>query len=79
VTCEYCIDPNGEDCYPQYGPAPHECFYKKGTPIGSSTVLPKEHWPDNFIEDPDVPGLGTWYCPHCRDGMAQLAAEEGNK
>ena len=30
---------------------------------------PREEWPDTFIEDPEVPGFGTYYCPTCRRGM----------
>ena len=26
---------------------------------------PRETWPSNFREDPDCPGLGTWFCPSC--------------
>lgn len=75
MTCAYCIDPNGDPCYPSYGPAPHECFFRiPGATIGQSRILPREEWPDNFVQDPDVPECGTWYCPHCRDGMPQHIA-----
>lgn len=69
------------DVYPYYGPAPHECFYKKGEgyTIGQSTLLPKEQWPDNFAlevpvgskpEDIEYPAaLGVYYCPGCKAGM----------
>lgn len=69
MSCELCTDPNGVPCFPDYGPAPHTCFYKiPGAVIGQSVVLPREQWPDNFREDPDFPGMGTYWCPHCGDG-----------
>jgi len=54
-----------DDCLPNYGVAPHECFYKIGKPIGQSRVLPESEWPPNFEPDPDAPGLGTYHCPAC--------------
>ncbi len=69
MTCKHCIDPNGDPCFPSYGPAPHKCFYMiKGRTIGHSETLPKSEWPDNFEEDPDCPGMGTYWCPHCGHG-----------
>lgn len=52
-------------CYPHYGVAPHDCFWRIGKPFGESRVHPRSSWPANFIEDPDVPGLGTYLCPSC--------------
>lgn len=70
MTCEHCHDPvTGDTGYPMYGVGPHTHDMAAGW-IGSTrplAVLPK--WPDNFLPDPDAPGLGTWFCPHCRDGM----------
>jgi hypothetical protein len=69
MSCEFCTDPDGLPCFPSYGVAPHTCFYKiPGATIGQSIVLPREEWPDNFKEDPDEPGHGTYWCPHCGDG-----------
>jgi hypothetical protein len=36
--------------------------------IGSTVPLPAEQWPDGYTEDPDCPGMGTWWCPHCGSG-----------
>lgn len=70
MPCAHCTDPNGDPCFPMYGPAPHTCFFRlDGVTIGGSVPAPREEWPDNFVEGPEVPGLGTWYCPHCREGM----------
>lgn len=29
--------------------------------------IPKSQWA-GFVEDPEWPGFGTHYCPHCGDG-----------
>lgn len=73
MTCFYCADPDGEPCFPQYGPAPHRCFYLIGKPMGQSEPLPSDQWPSNFLEDPDSPGLGTYWCPYCGDGKPDSA------
>ncbi|WP_229510776.1 MULTISPECIES: hypothetical protein [unclassified Massilia] len=72
MSCEHCTDPDGQPCMPSYGVAPHECFYKiPGAKIGESRLLPREQWPDNFAEDPDSPGLGTYWCPVCGEGKPE--------
>lgn len=53
------------DCYPQYGVGPHRHDLSRGTFLGSTVPLPKEDWPNNFREDPEVPGCGVWLCPGC--------------
>jgi hypothetical protein len=69
MACEMCTGPDGEPCFPQYGVGPHTCFYKiPGAVIGQSQPLPQEQWPDNYIEDPECPGMGTYFCPYCGDG-----------
>lgn len=69
-SCRYCTGENGEALYPQYGVAPHNCYYKiPGAVIGESQLLPKEEWPENFIPDPDNNGCGVWFCPVCRKGQ----------
>lgn len=67
--------------YPMYGPAPHDCFYKRGPgfSIGESVLKPSEEWPGNFVlelepgerlEDVHYPeAMGVYYCPACRAGM----------
>lgn len=75
--CETCEDGT---FFPQYGVAPHECFYKIGKPIGGSQLLPKEQWPSNFEPDPESNNqCGMWHCPDCGPKFHQgLRVEEGN-
>ena len=76
MSCEYCTDPDGVPCFPLYGVGPHTCFYKiPGAVIGQSQPLPRSEWPDNYIEDPECPGNGTWWCPHCGDGKPTETSE----
>ncbi|WP_233875291.1 hypothetical protein [Paraburkholderia adhaesiva] len=61
--CQTCGD--GEQL-PQYGVAPHECFYRLGLAIGQSRLKPASEWPDNFELDPESDGqLGIYHCPAC--------------
>lgn len=74
-----------EDChfYPQYGVAPHVCYWRKeggfeANPLGTSTILPAETWPNNFLAEIDPSesvekqlswGLcGVYFCPDCLKG-----------
>lgn len=67
MTCEHCNDGDGFCVFPFYGVAPH--VHVDGEWIGSTQLLPREQWGNNFEEDPDCPGLGTYLrCPHCGDG-----------
>lgn len=78
MSCEHCTDPDGLPCFPQYGLAPH-----KHKPIGTASgwmvtvQSPREEWPENFMEDPDEPGTGIYWCPHCGDGKPNAAESEG--
>lgn len=63
MTCKFCIDENGESCYPQYGLAPHT-HTAEGMKI-ETVFKPKNEWPDNFSPDPEVENMGTWNCEHC--------------
>lgn len=75
--CDHCKLPDGEGCaYPVYGVAPHDCggFDK----IGTARTLPRNQWPTNFIEDPQIPsvegkypGCGIYWCPKCDHGKAE--------
>src|SRR5687768_4094915 len=40
--CELCRDEDGEQWYPLYGVAPHECYWRKGPEfsLGQSTLKP---------------------------------------
>lgn len=62
MACKYCTDPDGVSCFPVYGVGPH--IHTSGV----TKIIGKEDWPTNFKEDPDCPGLGVWWCPHCGDG-----------
>lgn len=71
MACEHCTDPDGECCFPVYGVGPHRHQGLTGEPgswIGSTVMLPKEEWPENYQEDADCPGMGVWWCPHCGEG-----------
>ena len=74
MTCPQCTDEDGESCYPTYGVGPH--VHSGNSMISATVALPKEQWPENYSEDPDCPGLGTWWCSACGDGKpeAQSAA-----
>jgi hypothetical protein len=64
MSCEFCTDPDGFACFPVYGVGPHKCFWKiPQAVIGESIPLPREEWPENYAEDPDHPGMGTYWCP----------------
>ncbi len=67
MTCEYCNDGDGVCVFPYYGVAPHtHATCDTTVPAISTVLMPKSEWPDNFTEDPEVPGLGTYtHCPHC--------------
>ena len=77
---------NCDEFFPQYGAAPHECYWMrpggfKENKIGTSVIEPLENWPDNFLAEiaPDQNikhqlsyGLcGIYYCPSCKKGMKE--------
>ena len=52
--------------YPYYGLAPHKHIkvdYKGHEGIGTK-ILDKSEWPENFIEDKEAEGCGTYICPY---------------
>ncbi len=66
MTCKYCDDGDGFCAFPYYGVAPHE-WSEPG--VSRKRILPKEQWPENFEQDKDTPGCGTYtHCPECGDG-----------
>lgn len=72
-TCPVCDDGEGSCVFPYYGVAPHAHAFTNPDShmgwIGSTRVLPKDQWPENFEEDPDCPGCGSYlYCPACGAG-----------
>lgn len=75
--CEMCSDGSGHCVYPYYGVAPHTCYYKLGTSIGTSQEAPESEWPENFVYDYSEgpanpggsPGCGIYtHCLHCGAG-----------
>lgn len=67
-SCEHCDDGDGDCVFPYYGVAPHTHDTSEGW-IGSTRIIPKHQWGDNFREDPECPGHGTYLrCPHCWRG-----------
>ena len=79
--CEQCDDGDGHCVFPYYGVAPHiHADTGRESPadplalIGSTRILPREQWGDNFREDPESPGAGVYMrCPHCGRGEKQAA------
>ena len=84
-TSDKCIN---EDYFPQYGVAPHECYWRKEggfekNPLGTSTIINLDQWPDNFLAEIDPEesiasqitlGLcGVHYCPDCKKGMRETS------
>ena len=66
--CPHCDDSDGLCVFPYYGVAPHTHDLIGGW-VGSTRVLPKSEWGDNFREDPECEGQGTYLrCPHCGAG-----------
>ncbi|UGA37881.1 hypothetical protein JOS77_28750 [Chromobacterium haemolyticum] len=63
MACEHCTGLDGDVLCPYYGHAPHV----HTQPVGGTVFVGEP--PANFIPDPDAPGLGTWYCPSCKEGM----------
>ena len=53
MACEHCTGLEGIPLYPNYGHAPH--IHTR--PLGGTVFVGEP--PDNFIPDPDAPGLGT--------------------
>ena len=69
--CTRCFDGNDASVFPYYGLAPHT-HYKQNGVIGSTVVLPKSEWPENFEEDEDAPGAGIYtHCPECGAGKTE--------
>lgn len=83
--CDFCRDSDGVRILPQYGVAPHECFWRKGPQftIGQSTLLPFSQWDDAFVPDLEddedwsafvyPSACGTFYCPKCDAASYQAA------
>lgn len=69
MPCEQCDNGDGGCVFPYYGVAPHTHDLSSGSFIGSTRILPREQWGDNFREDLDCPGCGVYMrCSNCGDG-----------
>lgn len=73
MPCEQCDDGDGGCVFPYYGVAPHTHDLSGGSNppnfIGSTRILPREQWGDNFWEDPDCSCCGVFMrCSSCGDG-----------
>lgn len=74
--CDYCDDGDGHCVFPFYGVAPHTHdttgHNSPADPLalfGSTRTLPRDQWGNNFSEDPESPGQGTYMrCPKCGRG-----------
>lgn len=77
MTCEKCTDLDGESCFPLYGLGPHKhvAFDIDGMAC-MKTVMLEDQTAPGFTPDPDVPGLGVWWCPHCEDGRPESALDK---
>ena len=69
--CDYCHDGDGGCIYPYYGLAPHNHELSiTGGFMGSTVFLNKNTYPENFHEDPECEGLGTYTnCLKCGNGV----------
>ena len=71
--CDHCDDGDGHSVFPYYGTAPHTHDTSNGW-IGSTHLLPREQWGDNFREDLDCEGHGVYMrCPECGRGEQPAA------
>jgi hypothetical protein len=73
MSCELCTDPDGMPCFPQYGVGPHAHGERWET-----RPLVREQWQTNYLEDPDCPGHGTYWCPHCGDGKPPAPTQQAD-
>ncbi len=73
LCCPECDDGDGNCVFPYYGVAPHTHALPAPTHptdwIGSTRLLPRDKWGNNFREDEDSPGQGTYLrCGTCGRG-----------
>lgn len=76
--CDQCDDGDGHSVFPYYGVAPHTHDFNDTTHptdwLGSTRLLPREQWGDNFREDPESPGQGVYMrCKKCGRGEQPAA------
>lgn len=72
--CDMCDDGDGHCVFPYYGVAPHIHAGGDERGIGSTQLLPRAMWGNNFRQDPESPGQGVYMrCPHCGRGERPAA------
>lgn len=58
------------------GLAPHKHTLNSLDRISGTLFEPREKWPDNFTQDGDEYGVGTYVCSHCK-GTGDEPGEKG--
>lgn len=65
MSCKFCIDDNGDPCFPCYGLGPHTHEFDEN---GIHTILDEIQEVPGFTPSIEDFGMGTYWCPHCGDG-----------
>lgn len=65
MSCEFCTDPDGEPCFPQYGLGPHTHHFDEK---GIHTHFDEQQECPVFTPSQEEPGMGVYWCPKCGDG-----------
>lgn len=60
---------SGCECYPYHGSIPHAFGESLFVAIAERDRGERPAPLSNFVEDPEAPGLGTWFCPKCEAGL----------
>lgn len=79
VCCDVCKMDDEHCVFPLYGLAPHNHNREKtgGSFIGSTEIKDKSTWPENFTEDPEAKGCGSYdYCLKCAALDPELTLSE---
>ena len=72
MNCDHCTGVNGEKIYPHFGIVPRNKIINGGMVKSNMFIMSSEgNKPVNFVEDDDVKGSGTYYCPKCNNGRKQ--------
>lgn len=68
MSCIECDGRTDRSVYPYWGRAPggdRVIFDESGIVFAQGDPAPRETWPKNFREDPEMPGFGSYFCPRC--------------
>ena len=71
MSCEHCMDENGEQLMPYYGLAPHTHGKREGIrslSFATLTFLSEDEWPANFKVSSESQYHGTYWCDRCGEG-----------